>query len=180
MAYRWVSVVAHAVEVATTWAPEHARADGVTVEVFGAAICFVFGAGAAGMLAAMADDFRVVLPLIGWPAFAMAGGVVLDRHPRAPFGRLLMALALVPVPVVVLALLQAGGRPDAADVSDAISELTALAVVWLAIGIPGTFRDRALSRAAMACSLVATGRSAGGAGLQGLAGPDAMRGTPGG
>ena len=73
----------------------------------------------------------------------------------------------------MLALLQAGGRPDAADVSDAISELTALAVVSLAIGIPGTFRDRALSRAAMACSLVATGGALAVL-AAGITGPDAM------
>ncbi len=108
--------------------------------MFAAAACFALSAGVVAGTGNLHQDPPTVMLLLGWPAFALAGGVVLDRRPGSGFGRLMVALALVPLVDIVWAAVAASGMPTAADVNDAAAGLSGVQVVAVAIGIPWAMR----------------------------------------
>jgi signal transduction histidine kinase len=132
--------VPHAVDVATSWAEDTAQPAGVTLEVFAAAACFALSAGAVAGTGNLHQDPPTVMLLLGWPAFALAGGVVLDRRPGARVARQMVALGLVPLVDIVWAAVDAAGMPTAADINGAAAALSGLQLVAVAIGIPWTMR----------------------------------------
>ena len=67
-------------------AEDTVRTPGVTLGVLAAAVCFSLSAGAGAGSGNLHQDPPTVLLLIGWPAFALAGGMVLDRRPGSTPG----------------------------------------------------------------------------------------------
>ena len=158
----------HAVDVATTWVEDIAPPAGVTVEVFAAGVCFAIGAGTVPATGLLVQNEPTVILLLGWPAFALAGGVILDRQPGSSLGRFLTALALMPVLDLLWAIVDAAGVPDGADINRAVAHLGALQVLLVAIGVPWLFRG--LPRLAR----VAAGPAVVGATAVAVAGPDSL------
>ena len=102
------------------------------------------------------------LYLIGWPALGLVAAVLLDRDPASRLGRSLVALALVPVPLVVLAFVSPdpdgvwGRLGSLARSVDVVIVLLALAVIGWAVGYaPDRMSRRRLTWVALASSAVA-------------------------
>ena len=105
-----------------------------------AAVCFALSAGAGAGSGDLHQDPPTVLLMIGWPVFALAGGIVLDRQPGSTVGRLLTALALVPVVQVIWAAVATAGMPTAAELVDAAATLSGIEAFAVGIGIPWAVR----------------------------------------
>ncbi len=155
--FRVVQSVPHAEAVATSWAPDSAPPAGISLEVFAAAVCFVVSAGSTAATGNLYQDPPTVILLMGWPALALTGGVVLDRRPGSGLGRLLAALSLLPLVAIVWAVLSVGGPPTAPAVVDAVAVLAGVMTVAVGIGIPWAMRSAlpSLLSGAVTCVAVA-------------------------
>src|SRR6478752_3229801 len=94
--------------VAMSWAEVSPRPPGVPVEVVAAAGCFVLSAGLAAATGTLPGSPSPVMLLLGWPLFALAGGVVLDLRPDERTGRVLAVFALVPALDLACAVVRSG------------------------------------------------------------------------
>lgn len=128
---------------------------GVTVEVIVAGLAFAVSTSLMTPVADAPQEPPSLALLVGWPLFALAGAVVLDRLPGATVGRVLVALALVPVPLMIRAAVLAGGQPDSQLVLDALGELSGAIAVGLVIALPLSMRPQACGRAALAGAVLA-------------------------
>jgi signal transduction histidine kinase len=127
--------------VAESWAESGVPSRGVTVEVLLAAVCFSLSAGLTLLVAVAPQDPPDFALLVGWPIFALAGGVVLDRRPATRLGRVLTLLAFVPLLDIAWAIARFGGVPTSLDVTRAVSELAAVQAAVVTIAIPWAFRS---------------------------------------
>jgi hypothetical protein len=69
---------------------------GLTVEVLVAGLLFSVSAGLTGLAALSPQSPPSVLLLLGWPMFAVVGGILLDQRPGLRLGRTFVALSLAP------------------------------------------------------------------------------------
>jgi hypothetical protein len=144
--------------VAESWAESSVPLRGVTVEVLLAAVCFSLSAGLTALFAVAPQDPPSLALLVGWPIFALAGGVVLDRRPAARPGRVLTLLALVPAVDIAWAMARFGGIPTSLDIARAVSEMAAVQAAAVTIAIPWAFRSpRGRRRAVGLVVIAATG-----------------------
>ena len=129
-----------------SWAEVSPRPPGVPVEVVAAAGCFVLSAGLAAATGTLPGSPSPVMLLLGWPLFALAGGVVLDLRPDERTGRVLAVFALVPALDLAWAVVRSGPSLSAPEVTQAVAELAGLQVVAIAFVVPWSHRvetDRA-------------------------------------
>jgi signal transduction histidine kinase len=127
--------------VAESWTHSSLPLRGVTVEVLLAAVCFSLSAGLTALFAVAPQDPPSLALLVGWPIFALAGGVVLDRRPATRPGRALALLALVPAVDIAWAMARFGGVPTSLDIARAVSEMAAVQAAVVTITIPWAFRS---------------------------------------
>jgi len=134
---------------------------GLTVEVLVAGVLFSVSAGLTGLAALFPQSPPSALLLLGWPLFAVAGGVLLDQHPGLRLGRTFAALSLAPVAVVTWSLARSGHveSPDlavaTADLAAPLGCAVAIAVPWAFRTPPGARSERPLSLGS--CVLAAAG-----------------------
>lgn len=114
---------------------------GVAVEVLVAGACFCLSAGLTALVGRAPQHPPTMGLLLGWPLFALVGGVLLDQRPGARSGRVLTALSLVPALDIAWAASRFGGLPSSPQLDRAISELAAVQVVALAVALPWSFRS---------------------------------------
>ncbi len=107
-----------------------------------AAGCFVLSAGLVAATQTLSGSPSPVMLLLGWPLFALAGGVVLDLRPRWRTGRVLVALSLVPAVDLLWAAVRSGPALSSPDLTQAVTELGGLQVVTVAFAIPWAFPVR--------------------------------------
>jgi signal transduction histidine kinase len=112
---------------------------GLTVEVLVAGVMFSASAGLAGLAALSPQNPPSVLLLLGWPVFAVVGGILLDQHPGLRLGRTFVALSLAPVAIVAWSLARSGDV-ESPDLAAAAAELAAPLGCAVAIAIPWAFR----------------------------------------
>lgn len=117
------------------------RSGGVSVDVLVAAVCFVVSAGLVGASARLPQEPPSAMALLGWPPFALAGGIVMDQRPTAPLGRVLTVLGLVPVLHTAWVAARFGGwLTSSPDVARSVTELAAVQAAAVAIALPWAFR----------------------------------------
>ena len=125
--------------VAESGAESGVPSRGVTVEVLVAAVCFSLSTGLAALSAVAPQRPPSFALLVGWPIFALAGGVILDRRPAATPGRVLTVLAFVPALDIAWAVARFGGIPTSPDIARVVSELAAVQAAAVIIAIPWAF-----------------------------------------
>lgn len=84
---------------------------------------------------------------LGWPALGLAAALLLDRDPRSRLGRLLVALALLPVVVAGAGVVLSGDRLDWADL-ERWWEALGLTPVLAALALIAWAADRPADRVA--------------------------------
>ena len=128
-----------------------APAAGISVEVLVAGALFSAGAAVAVGSALSPQDPPSTLLLLGWPLFAVVGGVLADQRPGSSAGRVLPLLSLAPVLIAAWSL----ARFDAVgsrELTHATTELAAALGSGVAIALPWSFRhpDRVREATALA------------------------------
>lgn len=134
---------------------------GLTVEVLVAGVVFSVSAGCTGLAALSPQHPPSALLMLGWPMFAVVGGVLLDQRPGLHLGRTMVALSLAPVVIVAWSVIHFG-RVEARDLSNAAADLAALLGCALALALPWALRTPARSSPEPfaffgSCTLAATG-----------------------
>ncbi len=142
--------------VTESWTPNRGPLPGVTVGVLVAAVCFALSAGATALSALSPQSPPASALLAGWPAFALAGGILLDHRATSRPGRVLTLLALVPVIDIVWAMARHGGTPTSPGVVRAVAELAGLQATAVAIAVPWAFRRPSGRRTAVGLVILAT------------------------
>jgi signal transduction histidine kinase len=113
---------------------------GIDFTVLAAAIAFCVAAGLVGLVALVHQEPPSVLLFAGWPAFALAGGVVLDRRTASRVGQVLTTLALMPAVVLLWAAVRFGLPLISTDLLRAASETVAVQGTAVALAVPWAFR----------------------------------------
>ncbi|WP_457109563.1 sensor histidine kinase [Marmoricola sp. URHA0025 HA25] len=111
---------------------------GLTVEVLATGVLFSISAGSAGVSASSSQRPPSVLLTLGWPLFAVVGGVLLDRTPGLRLGRTLAALSLAPAAIVAWSVVRTGGF-ESADLASTTADLAAPLGCALAVAVPAAF-----------------------------------------
>lgn len=122
---------------------------GVTVEVIVAGVVFAVSVALMTPVGNASQEPPSLALLVGWPLFALAGGVVLDQLPGTATGRVLVALALIPAPLMTWASVRADGRLESQHVFDAFGDLSGVIAMALAFGLPLALRPRARTGAVL-------------------------------
>ncbi len=132
---------------------------GLSGPVLAAGVCFVLGGAATAVLLRILDGPPTGLALIGWPLFALTAAVLFDRRQDVPLARVASALALVPLAVLGLAVVQTGiGAPTGADAFETLGDTAALQAVAVLVGLPCALRPaRSRSARAVAAALAVAG-----------------------
>lgn len=138
--------------MATSVADPTAPAQGVTLEVALAGLAFAASVALMAPVANASQEPPGLALLVSWPLFALAGAVLLDRTPGVPVGRVLVGLALVPAPLMLLAAVRAGGRPDSTQLLDALQQLAGSVAVLLAVALPLSLRRGRATRGTLLSS----------------------------
>lgn len=112
---------------------------GVPVEVLVAAGCFCLSAGLTALTGRAPQDPPALALLLGWPLFALVGGVLIDRRTVSHLGWVVTSLSLIPALDIAWAAARFGGIPTSSDLVQAISELAALQAVAVAVAVPWAF-----------------------------------------
>lgn len=129
----------HADDVAGTVSEDTDAPRGLTLEVLGAGLLFSVSAGLAGLAALSSQRPPSALLMLGWPLFAVVGGILLDQHPGLPLGRTLTALSLAPLAIVIWSLIREGGVTSH-DLATATGDLAAALGCAVVIAVPAAFR----------------------------------------
>jgi signal transduction histidine kinase len=143
-----------------------APAPGLSVEVLLAAALFSAGAAVAVGTALSPQDPPTTLLLLGWPLFAVVGGVLADQRPGSSAGRVLPFLSLAPLLIAAWAAARFGAVRSP-DLARATTELAAVLSCGVVVAVPWSFRPPARPREATALAglagvgavLVAAGRA---------------------
>ncbi len=117
----------------------HGRAEGVTLEVLAAGLCVGFSFAATGFLVDGAQTGLNFAMLAGWCAFAVAAGLLLDRVPGSPEGRLFAGLSLIPLFTAGWATLRAGSLPGPSELAAVIPELSGIECALVGLLVPWVF-----------------------------------------
>lgn len=127
---------------------------GLPVEVVVAGGAFAVSAGITGLSALSAQHPPTSLLFLGWPVFAVVGGVLLDRRPLDRLARAFVVVSLAPVLVIVWHFARA--RPvDSAALAHSFAELACVLAVLVEIIVPWSFHRPDRTRAAVASTAVA-------------------------
>lgn len=137
--------------------------EGLTVEVLVAGVLSV-SAGMTGLASLFPQSPPSTLLLLGWPLFAVVGGVLLDRHPGLRLGRTFAALSLAPVAIVALSLARSG-QIESPDLAAATADLAVPLGCAVAIAVPWAFRTPAGASSERSLSLGSCLLAAAGAAL---------------
>jgi signal transduction histidine kinase len=134
---------------------------GLSVEVVVAGLLFSISAGLTGLAALSPQSPPSALLLLGWPLFAVVGGILLDQHPGLRLGRTFVALSLATVAVVVWSLARSGDVESPA-LAASVADLAPALGCAVAIAVPWAFRTSPLDRSEVpmalgSCVLAAAG-----------------------
>lgn len=111
---------------------------GLTVEVLVAGLLFSVSAGLTGLSALSSQSPPSALLLLGWPSFAVVGGILLDREAGLRLGRTCAALSLAPAAVVVWSLVR-WGDVESPDLAASAADLAAPLACAVSIALPWAF-----------------------------------------
>jgi signal transduction histidine kinase len=133
-------------------------AAGLSTEVLVVAGCFALSAGVAAVAALFPQTPPSLALVVGWPVFALVGGVVLDQRPGSLVGRAITLLALFSVLDMVWAAVRFGPDVSSADLARAVTELAAVQTAAVGLTLPWAFRaPRRVGAATLSAVLAAVG-----------------------
>jgi len=107
---------------------------GLSLEVVAAGAVFCASMSCVAATAVLRQEPPSLMLLAGWPLFALAGAVVLDRHPGSLVARVLVLLSLSSVLDVLLALVRTTHLTSAALV-EAVQDLAGVHAVLLVAAV---------------------------------------------
>ncbi|HET6937890.1 MAG TPA: histidine kinase [Nocardioides sp.] len=134
--------------------PAEVAPRGLSLEVVAAGAVFCASMSAVAATAFLRQEPPSLMLLAGWPLFALAGAVLLDRHPRSVVARVLVLLSLSSVLDILLALARTDHLTSAALVQ-AVQDLAGVHAVLLVAGVLWATRPPDRKPLAVAALLVA-------------------------